>query len=484
MSDEDPSPNRRRGSCGVRKPGRWGAVARTQRRSTGARRIGLTEARRSAQHRRRGFNAAVPPRSHERGAADAEAEAERWVQRNARMLMIRSCVIRLAVGNAHDGLETPGKAAVRQGADANGSRTRARPGARRKERSPGGVVERELRRWPPGGAATAAIETYRCDGIGNPSPASSGEASHIRIVRSVAGPVKRSRLAHLLRASCGDEGPIAFPEQSHRRCRDGPGAVSGKGRSIAGNPREGPRPSGYYLEETNNRGDRKQWRAAHRTGCSGRCTGCSISGRSGRCPTAQLLDRFVSRRDEAAEAAFEELVIRHGPMVLRVCRSVLHDAHDAEDAFQAVFLVLASRAGSIRRGGSVASWLFGVARRVAACRGRAHARRRTLDRRVAERTPESYLPADDDPDWEILHEEIDGLPERLRAPDRALLSARVDLCRGGASARALGGRPSGAGWPGPRAAAPPADPARRDGPGRPPRRRCGRHRPRRPSPWR
>ena len=89
-------------------------------------------------------------------------------------------------------------------------------------------------------------------------------------------------------------------------------------------------------------------------------------GAVGTMSDAQLLDRFVSRRDEAAEAAFEELVIRHGPMVLRVCRGALHDAHDAEDAFQAVFLVLANRAGSIRRAGSIASWLFGVARRVAA----------------------------------------------------------------------------------------------------------------------
>ena len=68
-------------------------------------------------------------------------------------------------------------------------------------------------------------------------------------------------------------------------------------------------------------------------------------------------------------------MIRHGPMVLRVCRSVLHDAHDAEDAFQAVFLVLANRAGSIRRGGSIASWLFGVAQRVA-MRGKRSAARR------------------------------------------------------------------------------------------------------------
>ena len=93
---------------------------------------------------------------------------------------------------------------------------------------------------------------------------------------------------------------------------------------------------------------------------------------------AQLLDRFVLRRDEAAEMAFEELVIRHGPMVLRVCRSLLHDAHDAEDAFQAVFLVLANRAGSIRRHGSVASWLYGVARRVASRAQRGAVRLQTI----------------------------------------------------------------------------------------------------------
>jgi RNA polymerase sigma factor (sigma-70 family) len=131
---------------------------------------------------------------------------------------------------------------------------------------------------------------------------------------------------------------------------------------------------------------------------------------------AQLLDRFVSRRDEAAEAAFEELVSRHGPTVLRVCRGVLHDSHDAEDAFQAVFLVLANRAGSIRRSGSVASWLFGVAHRVATRARRGASRRRRLDQVVAGQTSEGDLPRGDDPDWEVLHEEIDGLPERLRAP--------------------------------------------------------------------
>ena len=64
---------------------------------------------------------------------------------------------------------------------------------------------------------------------------------------------------------------------------------------------------------------------------------------------AQLLDRFLVRGGEGAEAAFEVLVARHGPMVLNVCRNVLRDSNDAQDAFQATFLVLASRARLIRQ---------------------------------------------------------------------------------------------------------------------------------------
>lgn len=130
----------------------------------------------------------------------------------------------------------------------------------------------------------------------------------------------------------------------------------------------------------------------------------------------QLLERFVA--GESAEAAFEALVDRHGPMVRSVCRSILGGRDDADDAFQATFLVLARRAGTIRSGDALGSWLYGVACRVAA-RARADAgRRRMLERYLVERA--RVEPARDDrsgaePMPEVL-EELERLPERYRAP--------------------------------------------------------------------
>ena len=100
-------------------------------------------------------------------------------------------------------------------------------------------------------------------------------------------------------------------------------------------------------------------------------------GAVGSLTDGQLLDRFLTRHGEAAEAAFEALIERHGPMVLRVCRAQLTDLHDIEDCFQATFLVFVRKAASIRKQGSLSSWLYGVAHKVAA-RARASASRRRL----------------------------------------------------------------------------------------------------------
>ncbi len=102
--------------------------------------------------------------------------------------------------------------------------------------------------------------------------------------------------------------------------------------------------------------------------------GGSASGLTDR----QLLDRFMSQRDEAA---FEALVRRHGPTVLRVCHGGLRDHNDVQDAFQATFLILVRKSGSIRKLDSVGGWLYGVACRVAARARVEKARRRTAEER-------------------------------------------------------------------------------------------------------
>ncbi|MCI0685400.1 MAG: sigma-70 family RNA polymerase sigma factor, partial [Gemmataceae bacterium] len=128
---------------------------------------------------------------------------------------------------------------------------------------------------------------------------------------------------------------------------------------------------------------------------------------------AELIERFVAAHDGAA---FARLVERHGPLVLGVCRRVLHNHHDAEDAFQATFLVLARKARHIRQRNALAGWLYKVAYHLAV-KLRASVERR----RQAEGQPSARpAPAEDQITWGdlrmVLDEELERLPEKYRAP--------------------------------------------------------------------
>jgi RNA polymerase sigma factor (sigma-70 family) len=134
----------------------------------------------------------------------------------------------------------------------------------------------------------------------------------------------------------------------------------------------------------------------------------------------QLLDRFDDRRDPAAEAAFEALVRRHGPMVLRVCHNARLDPDDAQDAFQATFLVLVRRCGAVKGLESLGGWLHGVACRVAARARVEAAKRRATEGHAALRVVEAVEPSeavdiDRDELGPMVQEEVRRLPERYRA---------------------------------------------------------------------
>ncbi len=136
------------------------------------------------------------------------------------------------------------------------------------------------------------------------------------------------------------------------------------------------------------------------------------AGALGVLSDGELLERFVARRDEPA---FEAIVRRHGPMVLGVCRRVLGDHHDAEDAFQAVFLVLARKAGSVRPGEMLPNWLHGVAHHVAIKAHAVNGRRRSRERQVTT-MPEPAMrqesPGDDLRG--LIDRELSRLPAKYR----------------------------------------------------------------------
>jgi RNA polymerase sigma factor (sigma-70 family) len=138
-------------------------------------------------------------------------------------------------------------------------------------------------------------------------------------------------------------------------------------------------------------------------------------GAVGRLTDGQLLERFVTRRDAGAEAAFAALIQRHGPMVWGVCRRILKDPHDAADAFQATFLVLVRKAATVRVDDSLGRWLYGVSRRVAVRAKRTAARRSTREGRGGEMVVGPDPAPDRSELLTVLDEEIARLPERFRA---------------------------------------------------------------------
>jgi RNA polymerase sigma factor (sigma-70 family) len=135
-------------------------------------------------------------------------------------------------------------------------------------------------------------------------------------------------------------------------------------------------------------------------------------------PDAELLTRFAR---DADRAAFELLLWRHGPMVLRTCQAVLPDAHDAEDAFQATFLVLARKAGSIGRREAMGAWLYRVAHRIAVKLHRQARRRGGHERQGLDldALPGQAARPDTAAAGEVrrlLHAEVERLPDKYRAP--------------------------------------------------------------------
>jgi RNA polymerase sigma factor (sigma-70 family) len=145
--------------------------------------------------------------------------------------------------------------------------------------------------------------------------------------------------------------------------------------------------------------------------------GLAIRPEAEEASDAALLGRFITARDEVAFAA---LVARHGPLVLHVCRRVLGDVHEAEDAFQAAFLVLARKAASVRRAEALPAWLHGVARRVALKARSANAHRNRgsgpLVASAADHHPDPVADLSVRELLLIIDEELERLPQAYRLP--------------------------------------------------------------------
>ncbi|QEH37601.1 ECF RNA polymerase sigma factor SigE [Aquisphaera giovannonii] len=153
------------------------------------------------------------------------------------------------------------------------------------------------------------------------------------------------------------------------------------------------------------------------TGMAGGLEAIFAAGTLAGATDRELLERFAGKRDGEAERAFAALVARHGPMVHSVCRALLRNGHDAEEAFQATFLVLATKAGSLRTPDLLGPWLHGVAHRTARRLREKDSRRRRHEAEAsmsAIQEDRSDRPAMGRDEIEALHEELDRLPEPYR----------------------------------------------------------------------
>jgi RNA polymerase sigma factor (sigma-70 family) len=135
----------------------------------------------------------------------------------------------------------------------------------------------------------------------------------------------------------------------------------------------------------------------------------------------QLLLQFLEGDAEGSADAFRSLVCRHGPMVMGVCRHVLHQEHDAEDAFQATFLTLSRKACTIRDRRVLAAWLYEVAYRIAVRARAGSVRRRQQEKEGMAMTATTFRPdQENQAAWNelrpVLHDEINRLPEKYRVP--------------------------------------------------------------------
>jgi RNA polymerase sigma factor (sigma-70 family) len=140
----------------------------------------------------------------------------------------------------------------------------------------------------------------------------------------------------------------------------------------------------------------------------------ALAGQAAGPTDGQLLDCFLRTRQEAA---FHALVKRHGPMVFGVCRRILGHTHDAEDAFQATFLVLVRKAATIQPREAVGNWLYGVACRTALKARALRARRSAREKLAPTMKPPTRTEEPPADDWQpILDQELAGLPDKYRLP--------------------------------------------------------------------